>query len=194
MKKDNSLKKKSLKIVLLLSLVGILAVGGTLAVYTAMPEYPVENTFDLLTHSTEIEEEIEEGSLNKKLSIVNVTPDPVYVRMRILVSPNDAPVTLDVSNLLANGWAQIAGDEEYYYYVGVADNVNGGALQGVNSAAYKTPQGTLGVTVDQNYREPFEIIVYEESCVANGTLNDASKIAEIFNAIEEGKLSSEVGN
>ena len=155
------MKKLSIRILLSVLLVAVVAVGGTLA-YLMASDSPLLNTFALAEVETEIEEPQTDTAANKTAKVVNTGKAPVYVRARVVISGGDAAV-LESDNLITftyNTEAWQDGDDGFYYYMGILP-----AESGENS---KTPALFTGVDVDEDVPKEaeFSVDVYQESVLA----------------------------
>lgn len=155
------MKKLSVRILLSVLLVAVVAVGGTLA-YLMASDSPLLNTFALAKVETEIEEPASDTAANKTAKVVNTGDSPVYVRARVVISGGDAAV-LESDNLITftyNTEAWQDGDDGFYYYMGILP-----AESGENS---KTPALFTGVQVADTVSKDaeFSVDVYQESVLA----------------------------
>lgn len=123
-------RKKLAGVVVAIVLVGALSVGGTVAWLTAETS-PVTNTFEVVTTTTGIEEEIDSSTKkNVKVSNPSTSDIPVYVRATYTVSwvkLDQVGNTVDtriaasadeytlVSSAADNGWILDSTTGVYYY-------------------------------------------------------------------------------
>ena len=157
-------KKLMLSVLLVVALVGI---GVTVALSFATSN-PVENSFEAAEHSTEIEESVD--GLTKNVRVKNKKSSPAYIRIRFEVSPEDA-VPNTVIKIEGSNWVYDDVDEFWYYTKPVSGNAKTGNI--VWSAT--NPEE---IVVDT-----FDVLVYEESCVATST-NDPADIGEMKEAFK----------
>lgn len=155
------MKKLSVRILLSVLLVAVVAVGGTLA-YLMASDSPLLNTFALAEVETEIKEPQTGTATNKTASVENTGKSPVYVRARVVISGGDADV-LEEQNLITFTYNEVAwqdGDDGFYYYMGILP-----AESGENS---KTPALFTGVEVADTVPKEaeFSVDVYQESVLA----------------------------
>lgn len=142
-------KKLMLSILLVVALVGI---GVTVALSFATSN-PVTNTFEAAEHSTEIEEEVD--GLSKTVRVKNEKSSPAYIRIRFEVSPEDAVETYQI---VSEDTCWINGNDGFWYYSKpVSFNQSTGDI--VWSAT----------NPDEIVVDTFDVLVYEESCVATST-------------------------
>lgn len=129
------MKKSTLIVLLIVSLVALLAVGGTLAWFTATAE-PVTNTFTAGTVEISIIDEYEEvknwnpgDTAEKEVSVKNEGTKDAYVRVKLTPAWGDivegkfvGDLQLSTDNVTLNwyddDWMLYEG---YYYYMGVLD-------------------------------------------------------------------------
>ena len=83
------MKKITIRVLLSVLLVAVVAVGGTLA-YLYATDSPLLNTFALAEVHTEIDEPESGTAADKTAKVVNTGESPVYVRARVVISGADA--------------------------------------------------------------------------------------------------------
>ena len=155
------MKKLSVRILLSVLLVAVVAVGGTLA-YLMASDSPLLNTFALAEVETEIYEPESDTAANKTAKVVNTGESPVYVRARVVISGGDADV-LEEQNLITFTYNEEAwqnGGDGFYYYKGI--------LPANSGEASETPALFTGVTVSKDVPKEaeFSVDVYQESVLA----------------------------
>lgn len=155
------MKKLSVRILLSVLLVAVVAVGGTLA-YLMASDSPLLNTFALAEVETEIKEPETDTATNKTASVENTGESPVYVRARVVISGGDADV-LEEQNLITFTYNEEAwqnGGDGFYYYKGI--------LPANSGEASETPALFTGVTVSKDVPKEaeFSVDVYQESVLA----------------------------
>lgn len=155
------MKKLSVRILLSVLLVAVVAVGGTLA-YLMASDSPLLNTFALAEVETEIKEPDSGTAANKTAKVVNTGESPVYVRARVVISGGDADV-LEEQNLITFTYNEEAwqnGGDGFYYYKGI--------LPANSGEASETPALFTGVTVSKDVPKEaeFSVDVYQESVLA----------------------------
>lgn len=149
MKKLNlkSISKKNflLSVILLVAVVGVAA---TVALGMAKSN-SVTNTFEAGTVDTNIVEEEVDANFNKKVKVANSaeSESDAYIRVRIN-APDD--ISLDLSD--STDWSKA--DDGFYYY-----------LYSVEPGAFTT-ELLSKLNVPENYKQSFDVTVYQESCIA----------------------------
>lgn len=141
-----NMNKKSLILSVLL-LVVIVGMGGTVAIAVAKTG-SVINIFNAGKIDTGIEEEVD-VNFNKKVTVKNTKESHAYVRVRLNVPSSITPVLPGVED---GTWA--AGGDGFYYYL---------------YSLGKDETSTMlleKLTVPEDYKESFDVTVYEESCIA----------------------------
>lgn len=146
-------KKLMLSILLVVALIGV---GATIALSVAKTD-PVVNSFQAADHRTEIEEKVE--TLKKTVRVKNSAKDSAaYVRVRFEVSPSNALISQE--NLITSTdteWEE--GSDGFWYYT---KPVPAGDSTGE----------IIWETTSDNVKEDitsFDVLVYEESCVATSS-------------------------
>lgn len=171
MNKIKNVFKRHTLIASFLLVFAIAGVAGTVALVAATSD-PVTNTFKAAGLDTDIDEP-EGGTPDKKVvTITNKKESPAYIRVRITVSPEGAATPN--YNTGTSKWLD-GKDGFYYYYQAVAGN--GG----------ETERIIEGVQVKKDYadtQEPFDITVYQESCVATKAPGEAVSLQEIQDAFK----------
>ena len=169
MKKIKNIFKRHTLIASFLLVFAIAGVAGTVALVVATSG-PVTNTFKAASLDTDITEE--GGSPDKKVvTVTNQKDSPAYIRVRITVSPENAA---NPQYINPNKWVN-GNDGFYYYYQAVAGN--GG----------KTVPIIDRVEVNEDYaktEEPFDVTVYQESCVATTAPGETVSLQEIKDAFD----------
>lgn len=158
------MKKITIRVLLSVLLVAVVAVGGTLA-YLYATDSPLLNTFALAEVHTEIDEPDTDVAENKDPKVQNVGKSPVYVRARAVISGGDADV------IEANDWITITynetgwvnGEDGFYYYEGILQ-----PREGDTGEYPATPELFTNVTVDPQVspEAEFYLDVYQESVLA----------------------------
>ncbi len=175
----------TLKTLLSFSLVGVILVGGTLAILTAQTTR-VENTFEVVDHATGIDEEvtIADNKIIKTARVMNETADPAYVRVRLEISPSSVAEDLTITPQLGNNWNDtLETTNGFYYYTEVLSGNT------VGDDTYKTSDISFIITAPEG-TEPFEVIIYSESCFASETNPSLEDIQERFNYISTGDVNT----
>lgn len=166
------MKRPTIRILLSLLLVVVIAVGGTLA-YLMATDSALSNTFALAEVETNVEEPENGTAATKTAKVTNTGDSPVYVRARVVISGGDAGVVQDkITFTYSSDW--VTGNDGFYYYQGI--------LPANQGDASKTPALFTGVTVDDDVPKDaeFSVDVYQESVLApsDGTWTlDAAKAA-----------------
>lgn len=153
------MKKITIRVLLSVLLVAVVAVGGTLA-YLYATDSPLLNTFALADVHTEIDEPDTDVAENKDPKVQNVGKSPVYVRARVVISGADAEALQDKFTFTYNTEYWENGGDEFYYYKGILP-----ANSEENSV---TAPLFTGVTVDDTVDKEaqFSVDVYQESVLA----------------------------
>lgn len=153
------MKKITIRVLLSVLLVAVVAVGGTLA-YLYATDSPLLNTFALAEVHTEIEEPESDTAANKTATVVNTGESPVYVRARVVISGADAEALQDKFTFTYNTEYWENGEDGFYYYKGILP-----ANSEENSV---TEPLFTGVTVrnDVDKTKQFSVDVYQESVLA----------------------------
>ena len=178
------MKKMSIRILLSVLLVAVVAIGGTFA-YLYATDSPVINTFALADVRTEIDEPTSGAAKDKDPKVENIGKSPVYVRARVVISGGDAAMIEE------NDWITIAynegaggywvnGEDGFYYY----NDILRPKAEGETEYPETEPLFT-DITVSKHVSKEaqFSVDVYQESVLAptDGTWNiDAAK--EAFSA------------
>lgn len=167
MKKINN-KRIILSILLVIALVGA---GATIALSLAETN-PVVNRFEVADHNTDITEVVK--GLTKKVSVTNsAQKSPAYIRVRFEISPSDAvgeinsDITWDQNDLWVNG------NDGFYYYLKLVRP--GESTAEINWQVKDKNQ----IKVDT-----FDVLVYEESCVAPSGSDEIVKLDTIKEAFK----------
>lgn len=126
-------------------------------------------------HNTEIDEEVIE--LTKKVRVQNkAKTSRAFIRVRFEVSPSDAVTANDGQVVLEQGTKWKDGGDGFYYF-----------LAPVNSQDY-TDYIIWKVADEENIKvDTFDVLVYEESCVAtslDGYETDDAKLEKIKEAFQ----------
>lgn len=152
------MKKITIRVLLSVLLVAVVAVGGTLA-YLYATDSPLLNTFALAEVHTEIEEPESGTAADKTAKVVNTGESPVYVRARVVISGADAEALQDKFTFTYDSHWQDGGDGFYYYK---------DILPANSGADSKTEPLFTGVTVrnDVDKTKQFSVDVYQESVLA----------------------------
>lgn len=174
MKKFNELRKKHTFIVSVLLVIAIVGVAATVALAVATTD-PVTNTFKAADLDTEIEEPTPTPDPSpspipadeKTVTIKNNGESPAFIRVRVTVSPEDAAEPIYKTE--ETEWYY--GRDGFYYYLK--------AVQGEEETAPLFD----GVT-PKIKEEPFEVTVYQESCVATVDLSGYQTNDEKLTAIK----------
>lgn len=158
-------KKLTVSILLLFVIVGI---GGTFALSIAKTG-PVVNLFKAADHDTNIKEEID--GLTKTVQVTNSAKDsPAFIRIRFEISPDQigSDMTID---LVDNSW--VYGNDGFYYYT--------------KAVKSQEDTGEIKASVDPEKInvDTFDILVYEESCVANIAAGQSADVADIQEAFAQ---------
>ena len=159
------MKKITIRVLLSVLLVAVVAVGGTLA-YLYATDSPLLNTFALADVHTEIDEPESGTAETKDPKIQNVGKSPVYVRARAVISGGDADV------IEANGWITIqynsqkwfySPEDDFYYYMGILQ-----PREGDTGEYPATEELFTNVEVDPQVspEAEFYLDVYQESVLA----------------------------
>lgn len=145
------MKKLSIRILLSVLLVAVVAVGSTLA-YLVANDTTLRNTFALAEVETEIKEPTSGTEAQKNAGVKNIGKSPVYVRARVVVSGLEEG-QLAVS--YTDDWELNSTDNFYYY-------------KGILPVGATTPLLFNGVTVaaDVPKEAEFSVDVYQESVLA----------------------------
>lgn len=152
MKKLNlkSISKKNflLSVILLVAVVGVAA---TVALGMARSN-SVTNTFEAGTVDTNIIEDKVDTNFNKKVKVANSaeSKSDAYIRVRIN-APDD--ISLELSDSAATAWSKA--DDGFYYY-----------LYSVEPGE-STTELLSKLNVPENYKQSFDVTVYQESCIAS---------------------------
>ena len=109
------MKKLSIRILLSVLLVAVVAVGGTLA-YLMASDSPLLNTFALAEVETEIKEPETGTAEEKNAGVKNIGKSPVYVRARVVISGGDADVLENKITITEYGEGWVDGGDGFYYY------------------------------------------------------------------------------
>lgn len=179
MKKIKNIFKRHTLIASFLLVFAIAGVAGTVALAVATSD-PVTNTFKAASLDTDI---TEEGSSpdEKIVTITNQKDSPAYIRVRITVSPENATKPLTIKD----GW--LDGNDGFYYYHQAVEG-NGG----------KTNPIIDSIDVDEDYaktKEPFDVTVYQESCVATKAPGETVTLEDMKNAFNAASGSvTDAGN
>ncbi len=183
----NRLKNMTLKTLLTFSLVGLVLVGGTVALLTSTTT-KVTNTFDVVDHATGINEEVvlNGDSMTKTARVMNETNDPAYVRVRVEVSPEGAGEHVEVVPTWGANWSE-EDENGFYYYQKALSGMN------VTDDSDKTTDMTFVITPDDGFTESFEVNIYSESCYANDVDATVDTIRKRFNYISTGKENESEG-
>ena len=158
------MKKITIRVLLSVLLVAVVAVGGTLA-YLYATDSPLLNTFALADVHTEIDEPDTDVAENKDPKVQNVGKSPVYIRARAVISGGDADV------IEANNWITIDyntskwvdGGDGFYYYTDILQPRKG------DTGEYPaTEELFTNVEVDPQVspEAEFYLDVYQESVLA----------------------------
>lgn len=152
------MKKITIRVLLSVLLVAVVAVGGTLA-YLYATDSPLLNTFALAEVHTEIDEPESGTAADKTAKVVNTGESPVYVRARVVISGADAEALQNKFTFTYDSHWQDGGDGFYYYK---------GILPANSGADSKTEPLFTGVTVSNDVDETkqFSVDVYQESVLA----------------------------
>lgn len=166
----------------LLSLIGILACATgivTLAVLLSRTDQ-LENTFQLGSITTEIEEEFEgtevPTTFTKTPAVINTGTNDCYVRVRVTASPQEQ---LELDGWDLQNWTKKG---EYYYYNEI-----------LKSGEKTTPLFTT-VSVKEEYvdtMEGFEVNVYQEAVQTKLNAADGSNTTDpgqIWAAYEKNEI------
>ena len=159
------MKKITIRVLLSVLLVAVVAMGGTLA-YLYATDSPLLNTFALADVHTEIDEPDTDVAENKDPKVQNVGKSPVYVRARAVISGGDADV------IEANGWITIqynsqkwvySPEDDFYYYMGILQ-----PREGDTGEYPATEELFANVKVDSQVspKAEFYLDVYQESVLA----------------------------
>ena len=150
----------------ILLVVVILGIGTTIALSTAISK-PVVNSFQAADHETNIKEEID--GLKKTIQVKNTADkSAAFVRVRIVISPAKA-LGQDDYMIQGQNWTENAEQEE-------------------------TEDLIFEVKNKEEVTESFDVLVYEESCVATST-SDSLTIEQIKEAFKkaDGKTDQNQG-
>ena len=174
-------KGKSINKTFITSLVLLIAIAGvatTIAIATAQSN-TVTNEFGVAKIETEIEENIGPG-LIKQVKVTNneSANSPAYIRVRLTVSPEsdsihlyakegeqDVDITSPEASKTVNGWEYYNGF--WYYLSPVEPKASTSALLD-------------HLMVDEGFKDAFDVVVYQESCIASGDAANADEIKGIF--------------
>lgn len=181
-------KKLPLKLILLIvAAVAIIGMGSTYAVL-AVRSAAVNNSFDTASVVIDTEVKEETDGMSKKVVIYNQNTAPVFIRAKIVISPDDVAEANTLSTEYSYGNTQTIGTTVYnvaggqwvksgdwYYYLGVVpEGYSTGLL--MDSWSAKT-----GVT----YSGDLDIYVYEESVQTTVSANaDINSIISAFNSVD----------
>lgn len=152
------MKRSTIRILLSLLLVVVIAVGGTLA-YLMATDKPLRNTFALAEVETNVEEPESGTEGDKTPKVTNTGESPVYVRARVVISGGDAGVLQNkITFTYSSDWEN--GGDGFYYYRGI--------LPANQGEASKTKPLFTGVKVDDAVPKDaqFSVDVYQESVLA----------------------------
>ena len=161
------MKKSSIRILLSILLVAVVAIGGTFA-YLYATDSPVINTFALADVHTEIDEPTSGAAVDKDPKVENIGKSPVYVRARVVISGGDAAM------LEENGWSTIAynegdngawvnGNDGFYYYKDILDPKAEDATENPETAPLFTD---ITLSEEVSKEAQFFVDVYQESVLA----------------------------
>lgn len=158
------MKKLSIRILLSILLVAVVAIGGTFA-YLYATDSPVVNTFALADVHTEIDEPTSGAAADKDPKVENTGKSPVYVRARVVVSGGDAAM------LEENGWITITyndgdwinGGDGFYYYKDILDPKAEDAAENPETAPLFTD---ITLSKEVSKEAQFSVDVYQESVLA----------------------------
>lgn len=174
-------KGKSINKTFITSLVLLIAIAGvatTIAIATAQSNM-VTNEFGVAKIDTEIEENIG-PDLTKQVKVTNteMANSSAYVRVRLTMSPEsdsihliakesgqDVDITSPEAGKSVNGWEYFDG---FWYY-----------LLPVEPSA-STSELLDHLQVDEGFTDSFDVVVYQESCIASGDATTAQGIKAIF--------------
>ena len=177
MKKFRVKKEKRTFIVSLLLVAAIAGAAITIALAIAQSN-AVTNTFKAADHETGIVETV--GGLNKDVTVKNNSESsPAFIRVRMVVSPEDAGIQLVYNSNAENedkykvpsDWAQAA--DGFYYYLKAVP------------AKGSTSQLLDEVEVPEGFTDTFDVTVYEESCVATVPAGQSATLDVIKNAFDK---------
>lgn len=158
------MKKITIRVLLSVLLVAVVAVGGTLA-YLYATDSPLLNTFTLADVHTEIEEPESGTAVTKDPKIQNEGKSPVYVRARAVISGGDADV------IEANNWITIVynepvwvnGGDGFYYYTDILQpKAEGAGVYPTTSELFTD----VTVSNEVSKEAEFYLDVYQESVLA----------------------------
>ena len=153
----------------ILLVVVILGIGTTIALSTAISK-PVVNSFQAADHETNIKEEID--GLKKTIQVKNTADkSAAFVRVRIVISPAKA-LGQDDYMIQGQNWTENAEQDGFYYYTKTL-------LPGE-----ETEDLIFEVKNKEEVTESFDVLVYEESCVATST-SDSLTIEQIKEAFKK---------
>ena len=161
----------------ILLVVVILGIGTTIALSTAISK-PVVNSFQAADHETNIKEEID--GLKKTIQVKNTADkSAAFVRVRIVISPAKA---LGQDDYMIQGQNWTENEDGFYYYTKTL-------LPGE-----ETEDLIFEVKNKEEVTESFDVLVYEESCVATST-SDSLTIEQIKEAFKkaDGKTDQNQG-
>lgn len=165
MKKIKITKSKKTFIVSLFLIAAIAGTATTIA-FAVAQSGSVINNFFAADHNTGIDENVS-GNLNKDVRVKNDAKNsPAFIRVRLTVSPDTASndIALIYQQDLSN-WVEA--DDGFWYY-----------LKAVPAGGY-TDYLLDAVSVSDDFSEPFDVTVYEESCVAIIEPGDKTDLATI---------------
>lgn len=158
MKKKNITKNKKTFIVSLLLVVAIAGAAITMALAIARSNNVI-NTFEAADHSTEIEEKVD-SDLTKTVWVKNTAKkSPAFIRVRLTVSPEELQKSLVLDEKALDEGKWIDGEDGFYYYLTAVPA--GGKTDALLSRVDGDSEVFKKFTGDS-----FDIVVYEESCVA----------------------------
>ncbi|MCR4998965.1 MAG: hypothetical protein K6A05_03895 [Lachnospiraceae bacterium] len=170
---------KNKKIIISLAAFAVAAIGlvSTYAVLTAQTN-PVVNTFSPEVVETVIEEDLDETTLGKDVTIRNIGPSDAFVRARVTISPEGVanPTGIEDDWQYEDGW--------YYYRVALRGTDTDSSASDVTSSLMKQVKLT-----DADFEGDFDVTVYQEA-VGTGGIKAGNKatvkqIQKLFNAINQ---------
>ena len=145
------LNKKVITLCATLAIIMVVIVGTTFA-YHSDTTKALNNRFAIGSVVTHIEE-VTSLAGQKDVKIINDGKNACYIRARITISPDNAPVTL--TGLHGANWQDVSADGFYYY----SNPVNPGQ---------PTTSLFSGYTIDSTKEFiPFEVTIYQEAVQAS---------------------------
>lgn len=195
----------------------VLVVGSTIALLSANSGEPILNKLAVASVATKIDEEVSkepvavETDIKKAVRVENTGEDAVFIRARIVVSPEklwtDGKISLKygmwndgvfsqegelaknpadlvkIDSMLDGGFWRYSSDDGYYYYSELVPGTDEAVTDDKRFTDYLL--GAVQLSSDMTAEDTFDLTVYQESVIAKGYSNSLIDQKAAFAAVAD---------